>query len=325
MSKSFFFRSGGKSYSRPALIKFLAMVWVLALIFWAWNFSEAKPAAKPKANGESDQQISDFSLAGYGEKGKKSWDLNGKSADIFDEVVKLKDIKGNLFSENEHVVLLAEKGDFNKADGKVHLEDNVVITTSAGAKLTTDTLDWDRRKQLVSTPDKVHIEKEDMVTTATGALGHPDLNKVTLQKDVTVKINSALDAKQTASMLSKDQIIITCDGPLEVDYQHNIATFKNNVTADKGDAVIYCDTMDIYFNNARDKGAPKSDNAKGPLLSGSKIDQIVAKGNVKIVKGENVSFSDEAIYTGADQKIVLKGKPKLVIYSTADFKEAFGN
>jgi hypothetical protein len=46
---------------------------------------------------------------------------------------------------------------------------------------------------------------------------------------------------------------------------------------------------------------------------------------VKIVKGENVSFSDEAIYTGADQKIVLKGKPKLVIYSTADFKEAFGN
>jgi len=36
---------------------------------------------------ESDQQISDFSLSGYGDKGKKSWDISGKSADIFTEVV----------------------------------------------------------------------------------------------------------------------------------------------------------------------------------------------------------------------------------------------
>lgn len=304
-------------------------LWAFLLVLLVWNFVEAKPEVKPKKQEDSDQQISDFSLSGYGEKGKKSWDLNGKTADIFDDVVKLKDIKGNLFTEQDHVVLLADTGDFNKADGKVHLQDNVVITTSSGAKLTTDSLDWDRKNQLVTTKDMVNIEKENMTTIATGALGQPNLNKVTLQKDVTVLINPKSDPqpKQAMDMLAKNQIIITCDGPLEVDYQHNVATFNNNVTADKGDAVIYCDVMDIYFNgsSAKDKTAPKSDNAPAsPALSGNKIDKIVAKGNVKIVRGENVSFSDEATYSAEDQKIVLKGKPKLVIYSTTDFKAALG-
>ena len=40
-------------------------------------------AEEKKPQIDSDQQISDFSLAGYGEKGKKTWDLSGKSADIF--------------------------------------------------------------------------------------------------------------------------------------------------------------------------------------------------------------------------------------------------
>ena len=69
---------------------------------------------------ESDQQINDFSLAGYGEKGKKSWDLSGKSADIFTDVIKLKDVIGNLYGKEEDIRLTAERGDFNKADGKVH-------------------------------------------------------------------------------------------------------------------------------------------------------------------------------------------------------------
>jgi len=97
------------------------------------------------AQQESDQQISDFSLAGYGEKGTKSWDLSGKSADIFDNTVKLKDVVGNLYGKEEDVNLTAARGDFDKQDGRVHLEQDVVITTSSGARLTTDSLDWDRK------------------------------------------------------------------------------------------------------------------------------------------------------------------------------------
>ncbi|HTZ10957.1 MAG TPA: LPS export ABC transporter periplasmic protein LptC, partial [Candidatus Margulisiibacteriota bacterium] len=136
-------------------------------------FAEAK-----KTPVESDQQISDFSLAGYGEKGKKSWDISGKSADIFSEVVKLDSVVGNLYGKEENVKLTAKRGDFNKNDGKVHLEQDVVVTTSSGAKLTTDSLDWDRKNQLVSTNDTVNVQRENMFTVAKGAKGEPNLKKV---------------------------------------------------------------------------------------------------------------------------------------------------
>jgi hypothetical protein len=51
----------------------------------------------------------------------------------------------------------------------------------------------------------------------------------------------------------------------------------------------------------------------------------VAEGNVKIVRGENVSYSEEAVYTAADRKITLLGRPKLIIYSTEGMNASFGN
>jgi len=276
--------------------------------------------AKEESPQESDQQISDFSLTGFGEKGKKTWDLTGKSADIFNEIIKLKDIIGNLYGEKEDIKLSADRGDFNKVDGKMHVEQNVVITTSSGAKLTTDSLDWDRKNNTVATKDLVNVEKEDMVTTAYGATGYPNLNKLNFDKNVTVEISpqKAEDPPQTAK---DNKIVITCDGPLEIDYENNIATFNNNVKVDRPDSQIYSDTMDVYF--ILDKDTDKSE--KATTLMGTKIEKIIARGNVKIIRGENISYSDQAIYTSSEKKITLLGKPKLIIYSTEDLKASFGN
>ena len=279
--------------------------------------------AQSKGPAQSDQQISEFSLSGYGEKGKKTWDLFGQSADIFENTVKLQNITGNMFGEKENIKLTADKGDFDKNDGRVHLEENVEITTTSGAKLTTDTLDWDRKNQLVTTKDQVNIEKENMVSTATGATGHPNLNTMTLEKDVTVTMNP--DVKALAAQ--KNEIIITCDGPLEIDYQANVARFNNNVKADKKDSVIYCDIMEMYFGKNDSKPEPASEQkvTAEQAFMGTKIDKLVCRGNVRIVRGENVSYCEEAVYTALDQKITLTGRPKLVIYSTEDFKSSFGN
>ncbi len=280
------------------------------------------------AQAESDQQINDFSLAGYGEKGKKSWDLSGKSADIFDEVVKLKKVVGNLYGKEENINLTAERGDFNKNDGKVHLEQDVVITTSSGTKMTTDSLDWDRKNQLVTTKDPVNIQRDNMVIVAQGAKGETNLKKVNLEKDVRLDINPT-DQNKEQNKGVKEKIIITCDGPLEVDYDKNIATFNNNVKVDRQYTVIYSDKMDVYFieSNAEEKTAKEDSHVnKNQEMMNSKIDKIVARGNVKVVRGENVSYSDEAIYSAKDKKLVLTGKPKLIISSTESISNAsFGN
>jgi LPS export ABC transporter protein LptC len=278
---------------------------------------------------QSDQQISDFSLSGFGERGKKTWDLNGKSADIFSDVIKLKDIIGNMYGTGENIKLTADKGDFDKKEGKMHLEENVIITTSSGAKLTTDSLDWDRKNNIVKTRDIVNIERQNMTTQATGALGHTDLKQVTLQKDVTVNILPDEKDKAVKDKSGNGKIVITCDGPLDIDYEKNIATFNNNVKVDRQDSQIYSDRMDVYFSSNKDKSEKDKSQQRDKTGFGginSSIDKIVAIGNVKIVRGENVSYSDEAVYTASDKKISLSGRPKLIIYSAEDMKNAsFGN
>ncbi|MFH1355280.1 MAG: LPS export ABC transporter periplasmic protein LptC [Candidatus Omnitrophota bacterium] len=283
------------------------------LIFCLINLAFPYLYAEGLAATESDQQINDFSLSGYGEKGKKSWEIFGKTADVFTEDIQLDDVTGNLYGEEEDVKLTGDKGKFNKENGKLNLEDNVVITTSSGAKLTTDSLEWDRKEQVVSTKDPVNIERNSMMAVAIGAKGEPNLNKVSLEKDVRV------DIEPDQAQDSKEKIMITCDGPLEIEYEKNMATFYNNVKVEREDSTIYGDRLDIYFSRAGTR-----DSSQG--FMNNKIEKIVAKGNVKIVRDENVSYSQEAIYTAADKKIVLSGRPKLVISSAGDLNDAsFGN
>jgi lipopolysaccharide assembly outer membrane protein LptD (OstA) len=197
------------------------------------------------------------------------------------------------------------------------LEKDVVITTSSGAKLTTDSLDWDRQAKTVTTKDPVKIKKEEMIITAQGAKGYQDLNKVDLEKDVQVEINQKKDQPATDS--EKNKIIIDCDGPLQVDYKNNIATFNNNVRVQTQDALILSDLMDVYFLPGQ-KDKPSADPSAS--VGGAQVEKIIARGNVKITREKNVSYSEEAVYNTLERKITLSGKPRVVIYSTKDLNNA---
>jgi LPS export ABC transporter protein LptC len=270
---------------------------------------------------DPEQQISEFSLSGFGDRGKKTWDLNGKSADILADTIRLKDITGTMYGETENITLTAKKGDFDKKDNKMHLQDDVVITTTSGAKLTTDSLDWDRKNNLVKTNDTVNIERQNMTGLGQGAVGQTDLKQVRLERDV--KIDIALDeARKPNNAAGKGTLTITCDGPMSVDYEKNLATFTKNVKVERDGSQIYSDTMDVHFSPKT--GATASPGGDSAAMS-SNIEKIVCKGNVKIVRGENTSYSDEAVYTMSDRKITLLGKPRLVIYSTEAMDAPLGN
>ena len=192
--------------------------------------------------------------------------------------------------------------------------------------MTTDYLDWDRDKQTVMTEALVNIERNNMVTTATGAVAQTDLKKVNLNKDVTVEIKPQESAGSQPAI--KDKIVITCDGPMEIDYAKNVAVFKKNVKVSQKDLNLYSDVMEVYFiTGGKEESGQKQPAAPDMAgsVGGGKIDKIIAKGNVKIERGENVSYSDEAVFTGADKKVVLLGKPRLIFYSQEDLNASFGN
>jgi len=294
---------------------------VLTFAFLFLSFASLS-AVEVKETKASDQQVGDFSLSGFGDKGKKSWDLAGKSADIFTDVVKLKKVVGNNYAQNDTINLTADNGDFNKKSGLVHLEDNVVITTASGTTMITDTLDWDRKQQIVKTLDKVNLTRQDMNLSGQGALGQTALKQISLEKDVRLDIQ-ALDKQAD----KKEKIVITCDGPLDVDYEKNIAIFNNNVKVEKPDMTIYSDKMQVHFT-AKQQDAAKQQNtaaAAGPAVISSSINKIVALGNVRIIRGENISYSQEAVYTAIDKKISLSGRPQIVIYQTENADAALGN
>ncbi len=288
----------------------------LLFLFLGPNLKLSAQLAVP----EGQQQMADFSLSGFGEKGKKSWDLTGKQADIASEVIKLNDIESNFYGEQDNMKLTANRGDFDRLKGSLHLENDVIITTSSGARLTTNSLDWDRKEQLVTTSDPVNIVKGNVTIDGLGARANTGLNMVNLEKDVKVQINNS----PLAGGPGKEKIEINCDGPLEVDYQKNLAVFRNNVKVLTRDGLIESDLMEIYFfsdkKNIKDSRQPQEAD-----LNGAKIDKIFARGNVRITRGQNVSFSEEAVYSAGDRKIILTGRPKLVIYSSEGLNASLGN
>lgn len=283
---------------------------IFVVLFFIFSLSFAASAAQKENLSqeqpqEAEQKMMDFSLSGYTQKGKKSWEVKGNSADIFSDVVRLTDVNANVYGDEENINLVGDKGAYDKTNGKMHLEDNVVITTASGGRLTTDSLDWDRASQKVTTEDIVNIEKENIKTVAKGLEGQPNLKKIYLKEDVQVEIveieeqegANLLEPKQEPS--NKEPTVITCLGPLEIDYDKEIATFNNNVKVDqKEQGEMYADKMDVYFD-----------------FKNKKILRVKSVGNVKIIKGDNTSYSDEALYSALDKKMTLTGSPRLVIYS----------
>lgn len=280
--------------------------------FTAVNLSAEEVTAP--AMDSSSQQILDFELSGFGDQGKKTWEVKGNSADIFSDTVKLNDINAKVYGDQDNVNLVADSGVYDKANGKVHLEDNVVVTSDTGAKLVTDSLDWQQDIQRVSSKDNVNITKDNLKAVGHGIEAEPNLKKVKLNEDVRVDIKNTdfSFAPQENSGKSKKEaqepVTITCDGSLNVDYEKQVAVFSKNVKVVHSQGEMYADKMTVSFD-----------------MKGKSIEKVESVGNVKIVNGENTTYSEAAVYTAKDKKVVLTGRPRLVIYSSEGIDASFGN
>lgn len=280
---------------------FLSVVFIFVPLGLAFGASADSSSFGSEASSEP-QQMLDFNLTGYGSTGQKTWEVQGASMDMVGNDVKISDVKAHLYGEKENMVLTADQGHLDKGSGVVHLNDNVQATTDSGAQLNTDSLVWSQKEQLITSDDKVKITKDNMKAVATGMEAHPDFNVAKLEKDVvlTIEDKKKNEAVQGTPDSKKTNLTITCDGPMELNYEKKFAVFENNVKVegDETQGTMVADKMTVYFNS----------DAK-------QIERMEAQGNVKIIKGDNISLSDGAIFTGADKRVVLTGRPKLIIYT----------
>ncbi len=242
------------------------------------------------------QQLEGFNLNGYTDTGKKSWEIKGDKADISDEKINVTNVNANFYDPKQNANLTSKMGTIDKINGDVHLQDDVVVTADRGTTMTTDSLDWKRNQDLVSTTDHVRIEDEQGTVTGKGLTGHPNLKKAQLNQDVKAVL-------KTSKNLAKSQTVeITCDGPMEMDQAKMFVIFNKNVVALEPSTgrELRADTMKVWFDEKN-----------------KKIKKLICTGNVSVIQGDNQSFADEMVYTGDDQRLIMTGRPKLV-FDTGD-------
>lgn len=171
---------------------------------------------------------------------------------------------------------------------KVRLNDIVANAygEEAQATITADKGIYDKTKNNVTLEDHV---KATIVNTRNAASDLMDLSGDP-SKD---RPNPSGDNEKT----EKTKTVITCDGEVVFDYENNQAFFNKNVKVKTEDGNIDADRITVYLDR-----------------STRKITNIVAEGNVKITSGENVTYSEKATYIEADKKVMLTGRPRLVIY-----------
>jgi Organic solvent tolerance protein OstA len=162
---------------------------------------------------------------------------------------------------------------------------------------------------------KAYGEEAQAVITADKGVYDKSKNNVRLQKNVKATIESksgftgglvdfsgqsagdAAKEKTADKDQKKTKTVITCDGEVLFDYEQNIAIFVNNVHVDSEDGSIIADKITVHLD-------PDSKQMK----------EIIAEGNVKIKRGENLTYSEKATYDAVTKKVSLVGRPKLVLY-----------
>lgn len=247
---------------------------------------------------EVSQRVDGFSLEGFNENGDRAWDVSGDNADLQGDTITISNVDANAYGQQE-VNLKARRGQVDKKSGNVYLQEDVVITTADGRQLKTDSLDWAKHESVVRTEDEAEIIQETIQAKGVGLTARPELNTAQLDRDVVIK------AQAQDLSAEKQEIVIKCDGPMELDQQQNMATLRENVVAVRGDQVLKADKVEVRFS-------PET----------KKIETIICIDNVSVQRGDNISYADKAIYSAADQKVIFVGRPKLIM-TTEDGDASF--
>lgn len=269
------------------ILLYMGFIQIQLLVTGRGGKSSSKDVAQQ--SNKNNQKVYSFSFSKYGTNGSKELEIEGDSANILTSDIILKNVIARTYAQETPITITADDGVFDKATNKVHLKNNVVATTDTGARLLTDELDIHPSSKKLETTLPAKVKRDNINVEGEGATGDSELKKVQFERNVTVVV-------QDPNSDANAPTIITCDGPLDIDYQANIAHFSDNVVARDKRGNLYADYMDVYY----------SEKSK-------KVYKVVASGNVVIKNKEgNTTYSDNAIYLAEEGRIILGGDVEAV-------------
>jgi len=241
-----------------------------------------------KETAEVSHKVYFFSFTKYTAAGAKEIEIEGDSADLLAKTVDLMNVVAKAYAEETPVTITADEGQYNKDKNLVYLSKNVVATTEDGTRLLTEKLDINPAERTLETDQRASVKKQSINIDGDGARGDSQLKKVNFKKNVRVVIK---DTDNEMGEGSKGPTVITCDGPLDIDYDKNIAYFNDNVVTTDDRGKLSADHMQVFY----DKGQKR-------------VAKIIATGNVVIENPDgNTTYSDNVIYLAEEGRVILGG------------------
>ncbi len=265
------------------LLLLFAAVWVFYMnirINRTADFST--DAAQDDTRVAVKQKMLAFSIDGRTSKGIKQWHLEGKAAEIVDETIYLKDLNAEAFGEKFTIHLSSNEGIYHRDRSEVELNGEVRVSSDDGTVLITDRALWSQITKDITSDTLVRIERQDMIATGIGGHANSEKKIAVLLKNVTVKLEPAT--------------LIVCDGPLEASFAENKAVFSNNVNVKDNDGELFSDRLTVYIDQET-----------------GRIKEVVAEGNVKLIKGESYTLCGKATYTDGTASVKFVDRPRVVI------------
>ncbi len=242
---------------------------------------------------EPGHKVYSFSFSKFSTDGAKEIEIEGDSANILAQTVDLMNVVAKAYAQEVPVTITADEGYYDKSKAKVHFEKNVVATTEDGARLLTEELDIMPETRIMETDVAATVKKDNIDIDGMGAKGDSHLKKVKFKKNVKVVIQN-----REGDFSSDTPTVITCDGPLVIDYHKNIAHFRDNVVSEDKRGRLFADKMDVYYDKEQ-RGVYK----------------IIAMDNVIIENPDgNRTYSDHVIYLAKEGRVILGGDAEGLYY-----------
>jgi len=142
--------------------------------------------------------------------------------------------------------------------------------------------------------------KEEPATTQARAAEQPQLSETTTDSDAEASSKHAKKASDDKTQLSKPKAFSSSDQPVNItsdrmvaDNRNRTVNFLGNVVAKREDMIIFSDQLSAVYTEQ------------------SKIEKIVARGNVKINQTDRTATCQEATFFQLRQQVVMTGKPKV--------------
>ena len=139
----------------------------LALIIWVVQTTPNEP---PPTEKISPPKVMEYegNILSEEVNGVKVWDLTAEHmvVDVETQNAELNNLIGHFYQQDgSSIEIKANYGTVENDSKNIHIEGDVIATTSEGAKLSSDKMDWQNKEGTLTAMGKIKLTKDDIMAT----------------------------------------------------------------------------------------------------------------------------------------------------------------